>query len=202
MSTQRGEVARLRASRPPARAPAARLAATAVCAALALGACTSGGDRSAADTAASDTRPAEVPTTSTGWNPQALARAHALADALVAGGLACDDRREWDRAAVAADYGKRLPVPAAMSRCVGPDGEDLTFEVFADDDARDDFYASKLYLVCRSARTRGLEPRLAYVEGPGWLIEPDEPDTADRIAAILHADSKVGTCPPAPATAP
>jgi hypothetical protein len=137
-----------------------------------------------------------------GWDPAALAAAERLAGAIRAAEMPCDGFAPWDHAAVAADYAQKLPVPAAMARCIGPDGEDLTFEIFADAKARDDFLATKLHLLCERARMQGMAlPALPYVEGDAWLVEPDEGTTADRLAPILHGKAKRTSCSPADAPA-
>ena len=166
---------------------------------LAAGACR--GERASVTTARTDDSvlaSAETTSLDRGWDPAALVKARDLATAVAVGGVVCGDHSPSDHVEIAASYGKRLPVPAAMTTCVGPADEDITFEVFADEDARDDFVASKLYVICRAAQKKGLRmPELNYVEGPDWLIEPDEPATADRLASILGGESKRQTCPEA-----
>ena len=132
------------------------------------------------------------------WDPAALATGERLAATIRAAGIACDGYEVWDYGATAAGYERKLPLPAAITSCSGPGGEDFTFEMFGDEDARDNFRATKLQLVCSRAEQQGLGLfELVYVEGDAWLIEPDEEDTAKRLAEILGAQAKLGSCPPA-----
>lgn len=141
---------------------------------------------------------ARVEPTPSGWDPTALAAAARLADAVRAAGLPCDGYEVWDHAAITTDYAQKMPVPAAMARCSGPDGEDLTFEIFADAKARGDFMATKMYLLCTKAREKRFAfPGLPYVEGDVWLVEPDEHATAERLAPILAGTAKHDVCEPA-----
>jgi hypothetical protein len=167
--------------------------------AAALAAC-GGGDgepSSSATGAAAPVKPATRPR----WDPRALATARALADRIRDAGVACDGYEPWNRALIAKDYHDKLPLPDAMAACTGPAGEDLTFEVFADGARRDDFLVAKMRLVCTTAKARRLGfPGLPFVEGDAWVIEPDEEATADKLAEILGAASKLATCPETPAT--
>lgn len=131
-----------------------------------------------------------------GWDPAALASADALAGRIRRAGVTCDGWDVWDHDAIRRDYAGRLPVPAAMAACVGPDGEDLTFEVFADRAARDAFMVTKMRHVCTTAASqRAAFPGLPFVEGDAWIIEPDDEATARRLAEALGASARLATCP-------
>lgn len=130
------------------------------------------------------------------WNASAAATATRLAHSLRAGGIACDDYAPSNYSAIASDYDRRLPLPAAMSTCTSADGEDLTFEIFTDIKARDDFMATKLLLVCTNASEQGIVfPGFPYVEADAWLIEPDAEDTARKVAEIIGGTFKLAFCP-------
>ena len=86
-----------------------------------------------------------------------------------------------------------------MSSCTGAGGEDFTFEVFADETARDNFLATKQQLLCTQAEKQEIDfPWFPYVEGSVWLIEPDEAGSANAIAAVVDGESKMSTCPDTP----
>jgi hypothetical protein len=131
-----------------------------------------------------------------GWDSDALATAEKLAKQLPKGELRCDEYTVTDYGVIAGDYKDKLPLPAGMSSCTGPGGEDFTFEVFADETARDNFIATKQQLLCTQAAKQELAfPGFPYVEGSTWLIEPDEAGSADAIAGIVEGESKLAGCP-------
>src|SRR5687768_5916894 len=73
-----------------------------------------------------------------------------------------------------------------MSSCTGAGGEDFTFEVFADETARDNFLATKQQLLCTQAEKQEIDfPGFPYVEGSVWLIEPDEAGSANAASPTL-----------------
>lgn len=159
------------------------------CGVLALGACS--GDDADADT------PSTTTVGTSGWNQGALATARAVADDVVATGTECNNFTEYNLRAVIADYKGEIPVPLAMTQCKTEAGEDLTFEVFADDAAIDAFIAAKQKIICENAAESGLAdfPGFSYVRGATWLIEPDEVDTADALAPELDdVASETTTC--------
>jgi len=144
--------------------------------------------------AACGSRTADAPA---GWDPRALATAERLAEALRRADVACDDYETFDHGKVAADYEKgELPLPAAMATCRSADDEDLTFEIFTDASQAAQFFDAKLRAVCRTASEKALPfAGIPYVQGDGWLVEPDEKATSDRLAKILGGESKLATCP-------
>ncbi len=162
--------------------------------AVALAACS--GDDDSDDTS-------EAPTTTTavvaagGWDDAALATAEALAQEVRDGGIDCDDYTVDDYASLAADYEGRIPLPLASTHCTGPGGEDLTFEVFADETARANFVATKMQVICTTSVQESIPfPGLPYVEGATWLIEPDEEGTSRALADVVGGgDAKLDTCP-------
>lgn len=157
---------------------------------LALGACSSGDDGGA-------DAPSTTTVASSGWNEDALATARAVADDVVASGTACNNYAPYNLQAVLADYKGEIPVPLAMTQCKTKAGEDLTFEVFADDATIDAFVAAKQKIICEKAIERDLTefPGFSYVRGPTWLIEPDGAETASALASKLDdAASKTTTC--------
>ena len=81
-----------------------------------------------------------------------------------------------------------------MSRCVGADGEDLTFEVFLDEQHEEQFVAAKLALLCKAAAKATMEFAFTYVDGRSWMIEPDHKETADELARLLGATSRQRPC--------
>lgn len=161
--------------------------------ALTLAAC-HGSDTSQSASPPSSSAPSRL---SEGWDSHALRAAQDLATTVAARGITCERYSPYDFEAIANSYKNRLPVPASMTSCTGPDEEDITFNVFTDDRARDGFMASKLYVMCRSASQRNITGlvRVPYVEGPTWIVEPDQEATADELARILGGVSKRGTCP-------
>ena len=151
-------------------------------------------DASPATTTAPSTTSAA--TRSSGWDDDALARAENLSQQIADADIDCDEYTVTDYGVIAGDYQDKLPLPAAMSSCTGPGGEDFTFEVFADEIARGNFLATKQQLLCTEAAQQELEfPGFPYVEGSTWLIEPDEAGSADAIATIVKGESKMATCP-------
>jgi hypothetical protein len=115
-----------------------------------------------------------------GWDATALATAVRLADAIRAAGVPCDGYEVWDHAAITADYARMMPVPAAMARCSGPDGEDR------DQDASP---------VHEGAGARTRVPGSALRRGRRWLVEPDEQAIAERLGPILGGTTKRDVCP-------
>jgi hypothetical protein len=131
-----------------------------------------------------------------GWDRAAVESAAALAERVRAAGVACDEYEVWDYDTIFRDYAQKVPMPAAMATCTGPGGEDLTFEVFADQDARDRFMVTKMQRICATAASKGFKYLgLPFVEGDAWFIEPDEEETARRLAEILGARWQLALCP-------
>jgi hypothetical protein len=151
----------------------------------ALGAC--GGD---------DATPVGGAGARSGWDRAALESAAALAERIRTAGLACDEYEVWDYDSIFRDYAQKVPMPAAMATCSGPGGEDFTFEVFTDQDARDRFMVTKMQRICTTAASKGLNyPGLPFVQGHNWFIEPDEEATARRLAEVLDAKWQLALCP-------
>jgi hypothetical protein len=149
-----------------------------------------------------DEAPAPISTTTIasaapGWDARALATAARLADAARASGVACDAYEPYPYTTISNDYARgHLPLPAAMASCTSTGDENLTFEVFADRAAADAFVAAKMAAICATARAKGIpNATVPYVAGDGWLVEPDEKGTADRLATILVGESRLATCP-------
>jgi hypothetical protein len=87
----------------------------------------------------------------------------------------------------------QLPVPAATVECESIDEENLTFEAFDSEDAKQVFLAAKRELLCVRGKRAGTDPTsglssfdgLPYVDGGAWIIEPDSTGMRDRIAQAL-----------------
>jgi hypothetical protein len=173
-----------------------RFLAVGLVATLALSACSGDDDDSSNTTTIA---PSTTAAATDGWDDAALTTAEELSRRIADGGLDCDDYVVTDYGVIAADYADKLPLPTAMSSCTGPGGEDFTFEVFADEIARDNFLATKQQLLCTEAAEREIDfPGFPYVEGSAWLIEPDEEGSANAIADLVDGESKMSTCPDAP----
>ncbi|MDZ4828003.1 MAG: hypothetical protein SGJ13_16295 [Actinomycetota bacterium] len=135
-----------------------------------------------------------APSDASDWDPAALATAEGLADQLRAGDIACDTYEAFNFPLIADDYEGRLPVPDAMSECIS-NGENLTFEIFLDDDGAASFTEAKITSICKGVTQRSIPfEGLSYVRGDGWIITPDTEATADAIAEVLDAEAHLETC--------
>jgi hypothetical protein len=136
--------------------------------------------------------PSRVP----GWDTSALGVASRLATTIRSGGGVCDGYAPADYAALPGAYAARgLPIPAASSSCTAEDDEDLTFEVFATAEQKAAFVEAKRRYLCAIAAGRNVPfDGFAYVDGVTWIVEPDDPATAARLATSLHATAARGGC--------
>jgi len=66
--------------------------------------------------------------------------------------------------------------------------------VFADEHHEERFVTAKLALLCKVAAKSKIEFALTYVDGPRWIIEPDEKETADELARLLGASTRQRPC--------
>ncbi|MGQ0826389.1 MAG: hypothetical protein ACT4OX_15400 [Actinomycetota bacterium] len=173
---------------------------------IGLTACNGDDDETRPDASATTaTTPGDDTTTSlpnsvpeSDWDPGALVVAEGLAQDIRDGDVACDTYTVDDYALLAIDFANRIPIPLASTSCVGPGGEDFTFEVFADEVERENFVASKLQVICATVAEGGIDfPGLPTVEGPRWLIEPDEDGTAQLLADLVGGGFVLRTCPTA-----
>lgn len=130
-----------------------------------------------------------------GWSATALRTAGDLARRIAASGIGCAEYAPSSFELLADDMKQRgLPVPAAMSQCLAADGEDLTFEVFADEEHAEQFLAAKLALLCQAAAKAKIALAFTYVDGPAWIVEPDAQATASELARLLGATSRQRPC--------
>jgi len=176
-----------------------RRVALTLLAVVVFGACGGDDDDDAAEAPDSTSTTTSTSTTvaegEVGWDPAALTTAEELAQQIKDGGVACDDFAADDYELLASDFEDRLPLPLVSAACVGPGGEDFTFEVFEGPDARETFIASKLQLICTTANEEEINfPGLPIVTGSDWIIEPDEEGTADALAAIVGGEAALHTC--------
>jgi hypothetical protein len=134
----------------------------------------------------------------TDWSASALKVAEQLADKVRAAGMACENYASADFEAVDKSYRGKIPVPAAIASCTSDDEEDLTFEVFEDAKRAREFLDTKQAFLCRHAVGAGMAdfPGFPYVDGGTWVIEPDEKETADKLAGILGGKAQQIPCMP------
>jgi hypothetical protein len=170
--------------------PLSRLIAAGFVALLTVAACSS--DEGDDDAASTTTTVA----TDTGWDAAALVTAEQLATTIREADVECADYEVTQYEPIAIDYEDKLPLPLAMSSCVGPGAEDFTFEVFADGEARANFMATKMQLLCTEAAENDVDfPGLPYVEGQNWLIEPDSEGSANFLADTVGGEAVFEQCP-------
>lgn len=156
----------------------------------------------AADDAASEVDAEDAPEET--WEPAALAAIDALAERVRAAGVPCDDFEVGLFPALGPDYDKRFGIrPAAEASCMTDEEEDLTFYSFASTADLDRFMTIKQDLLCRRAIAAGVPhfPGYPFVKGETWFIQPDERETAERLASLLGAAAGVAECPGAAAAA-
>jgi hypothetical protein len=155
---------------------------TVLAAALALAGAGCGGDDESAERA--------------DWDAAAAEALEALAAELDGAGLGCGDFAPYDFARIASDYDGKLPVPAAMGECTGPDDEHLEVAAFPDADATQAFVDEKIAFLCARAEEQGLEdfPGFPYVDAGSRLVQPDEAATARRVAAEVGGTARSARC--------
>jgi len=131
-----------------------------------------------------------------GWRASALQTAEELAAKVRAAGVPCEGYAPADFEAVEAGSRGKVPVPAAMASCTSDDEEDLTFDVFEDAARAREYLEIKQAFLCRKAMAAGLAdfPGFPVVDGGTWVIEPDEEETADRLAGILGGRAQQIPC--------
>jgi hypothetical protein len=186
--------AHVRASRPEGRRLRGIVLLAAIVATIALGSDAGG---VVAMASAGEKRPAAASAVRSpaGWTPTALHAGDDLATKIAASTVGCAEYAPSPFDAFATDLKERgLPVPAAMSQCFAADREDLTFELFADERHEEEFVAAKMAVLCKAAAKAGMAFALTYVDGPGWIIEPDEKTTADALARLLGGTSRQRPC--------
>jgi len=137
-----------------------------------------------------------TPTGATGWSTSALAIAEQLAGKVRAAGLACTGYAPSPFGAFDADYQRRLPLAAAIASCTTEGEADLTFEVFADAQRARQFVDAKQQLLCKKMAEKQLFefPGFPYVDGGAWIVEPDDKETADKLAPILGGTAQQHPC--------
>ena len=170
-----------------------------------LGSCSGGGDGATATT--NQVNPldakAEVrdPNADFGWDrtdsdPAVLAALQQAAQAVAGTEINCIDPTETPIETVKFNFDlTHLPVPAATLTCTSIEDEDLTFEGFLDEHAKNVFLEAKQELICARGMQAGTNPAtgksnwpgLPYVDGGTWIIEPDGNDTRDSIATGIGA---------------
>jgi hypothetical protein len=130
------------------------------------------------------------------WNAEGMKTADALAAKVRAAGMKCDDYEPTNFRMLQADYEGKIPVAIAMASCNSDFDEDLTFEVFEDAAQARQFIDGKRELLCRKAANMKLDsfPGFAYVYGGAWIIEPDEKETAEKLAPIVGGKAGVASC--------
>ena len=131
------------------------------------------------------------------WAAKALDTLRDLARDLQDTRLGCEDFEPYDFDAIASDYAGRLPLPAAMGRCTGPDDEELELAAFDRERDRDDFVEAKTALLCRRAREIGIEgqfPGFDYAAGPTWVVQPDTAGVARRVAQATNGAAQRARC--------
>jgi hypothetical protein len=141
--------------------------------------------------------PTAAPTSAgpTAWNAAALQVADQLAAKLHPAGVTCTDYGPHELALYDADYQRRVPLAAAITSCDSDGDEDITFQVFADAKQAQEYVATKLAMLCRHTAEMKLGfPGFPYVDGGAWIVEPDEKDTADKLAPILGGTVHVASC--------
>ncbi len=136
------------------------------------------------------------------WDPEAMRVVEDLAAKLRAGGVPCD-KLEFARFDIyAADYAGRLPLPAALASCESTDEEDITFSIFDSAKIAQDFLAAKHARICRTTNYRKSKevpefpvfPGFPHVVSGAWLVEPDLPETTEKVAQILGSEARRIPC--------
>ncbi len=137
-----------------------------------------------------------APTLRTEWSAAAIKTAEELVAKVRAAGIACDDYQPAAAADFGADYQRKLPLPGVSASCTTDGDEDLTFEVFESPEQAQTFVTRKQRLLCEQAVKAGAPdyPGFPYVSAAAWIVEPDEKETADRLAPILGGESHVARC--------
>ena len=138
------------------------------------------------------------------WDPAALKEAAALADQVRKSGTPCTDYSPWDYKVLSTSLRDQshLPVPAAVTNCTGDAKEDLTFQVFASTEKKDQFAKAKAAVLCKGAtKAKISDMQVPYVDGPTWIMEPDTDGTNDKLAQVLGGKVAHYTCN-GPAIAP
>jgi hypothetical protein len=158
-----------------------RLATLALVTIALAGACSSGSSKTTAEK---------------DWDPSGLQVAHDLQSKLVNAKTTCKQYQAEDYAAMSDNFARQgLPVPLAITNCLGDADEDLTTEVFADAATTQQFIHTKRKILCdASAKNKLTFPGFVYVDGGTWVFEPDKKTTADEVAQILGGRSKIGDC--------
>lgn len=138
---------------------------------------------------------APTPPGPTAWSAAALQVADQLAAKLRAAGVACTEYGPHEIALYAATSQNGLPLAAAITSCETDGEEDVTFEVFEDAKRAQEFLTTKQAALCRHAAQMQLVfPGFAYVDGGAWIVEPDEKDTAEKLAPLLGGTAHVASC--------
>ncbi len=163
------------------------------------GAATAGVTPSGSPPAAAAAGPTEASPTGASapeWSAGALQIAEQVAAKIRAGGVACNNFAPAAPPMFAIAEQVRIPPVAAVASCSTEGAEDLTFEVFADAKAAQEFVAFKQELLCRRMRDVNIADWVGfpYVDGGAWIIEPDDKDTAEQLAKILGVSAKMAGC--------
>jgi len=136
-------------------------------------------------------------TATAGSSPEsaaALRTAEQLAAQVRAAGTACKEFDATSPTELNADY--PLPLAAATASCTSDADEDLTFEVFADAKGAREFVEAKRKLLCTRAVSYGVKAftGFPYIDGGAWIIEPDEKETAEKLAGVVKGTAKMALC--------
>lgn len=153
---------------------------------------------SSALVACSASRPVER----SAWDPEAMGEIEDLAAKLRAGGVPCKKLEFANFVLHAADYAGRFPLPAALASCESVDAEDITFSVFDSANIAEEFLAAKHARICRTTNHMKSKqvpefpvfPGFPHVVSGHWVVEPDLPETTEKVARILGSEAKRIPC--------
>jgi len=138
--------------------------------------------------------PADLPKVS--WTAEGKKAAEKLVTKIRAKGIACEGWEEGTFGVLDPKIAKQIPTPQAVMSCLGTGEEDITFEIFANADDANRYIDVKRKYLCRQTANNKLwfYPGFAYVLNGNWVIEPDELDTAEKIAEILGGTAARARC--------
>ena len=127
---------------------------------------------------------------------QGAQTAEQLATKLRAAGVMCTEFGPGTYGLLDDKYQQQMPQVATVRSCTTDDDGDITFEVFEDAAHARQFIDVKRTYLCKRAKDYGLEqfPGFPYVDGGVWIIEPDDKETADKVATILGGKANMGAC--------
>jgi len=130
------------------------------------------------------------------WSAEGKKAAEQLAAKLREAGIACDECEEGGYGFYDPKVMDRLPVPQAVMSCTGVDEEDITFDIFADAEQARKFVSIKQEYLCHQTHKYKMfyYPGFPYVAGENWLVEPDDPETASKVAKVLGGKAALADC--------